>query len=227
MKPPNLISAFLGAVAAACSVMSADAAAEVWTGPLTNFVMLGGTDWRQSTNQDRLTTNVRLTRAMTRGMFNAASESGYTSFFSPADTEWAYGQLTNHASLVYTDCEDWNGHNPPSMVGEAAVLHLISDDIYLSIQFTTWGGSSGGFSYTRSTAVTIPPVTLLNAAIVGTNLQFSFVSVAGRMHDIESRTNVSAGVWQTRSKVAGDGLSKTVQFPINPGNREFFRLVTH
>ena len=37
------------------------------------------------------------------------------------------------------------------------MLHLISDDIYLSIKFTSWGGSSGGFSYNRSTPAVPEP----------------------------------------------------------------------
>ena len=37
------------------------------------------------------------------------------------------------------------------MVGRPAVVHLITEDIYFSVDFLSWGGRSGGFSYERST----------------------------------------------------------------------------
>ncbi|MBW8863536.1 MAG: hypothetical protein JF609_01155, partial [Verrucomicrobia bacterium] len=71
----------------------------VWSGPMINFAS-SSTDWTQLTNQDHLTANVWLTRAATKGMFNAASEGFYASGSSPADTEWAIGSLANYASLT-------------------------------------------------------------------------------------------------------------------------------
>jgi hypothetical protein len=36
-------------------------------------------------------------------------------------------------------------------VGKDLVMHLIDDDIYLNIKFTSWSvGKKGGFSYERS-----------------------------------------------------------------------------
>jgi hypothetical protein len=98
---------------------------------------------------------------------NAAGESGYTSFFSPTNTGWSFGLLFTYASLTYTNWEGWNHHNPPSMVGQDAVLHLIPDDIYLSIKFTSWGGSGGGFSYMRSTAPIVPEPSIAAMALIG------------------------------------------------------------
>lgn len=204
-------------------------ATQIWTGISTNFAMQANADWTDPTNQDHITADVWLTRGTSRGLFNAASEGGYTMDLSPTNTQWAYGELTNYASLTYANWENWNGKNPPSMVGQDAVLHLIPDNIYLSIRFTSWGGFGGGFAYTRSTApppLPPPAVTLLNASIVETNFQFSFVSVAGRAHTIESRTGLATDIWQSRTNIAGDGSIVTVQFPVNPGGVEYFRLVT-
>jgi len=128
-------------------------ATEIWNGPMMNFTNLAGSDPTLPSSQDRITLDVWLTRGYTRGLYNAAVESGYSSL-SPVGTEWAYGELANYASLNYQTWVDWNGHHPPSMVGQDAVLHLISDDTYLAIQFTSWNIGSGGFSYSRST----PPV---------------------------------------------------------------------
>jgi glucose/arabinose dehydrogenase len=47
-----------------------------------------------------------------------------------------------------------------TLPGQQLVVHLVSDDIYLSLQFTALGGQfSGGFSYVRSTpqAANVPP----------------------------------------------------------------------
>jgi hypothetical protein len=126
---------------------------EIWTGPPVNFVNEIGSDPTLPSSQDRLTPNVWLTRGATKGLYNAAVETSYSSL-SPIGTEWAYGLLANYASLNYQPWVKWNGNNPPSMVGQDAVLHVIPDDTYLAIQFTFWNVRAGGFSYTRST----PPV---------------------------------------------------------------------
>src|SRR5690349_21529135 len=123
-------------------------ATTIWTGPTTNFVNFSSSD------QDQLTTNVWITRGAFQGIWNTAKEGGFTAFFSPADTEWADGALTDYASLSYTNWNAWAKYQhggPPSTVGISAVVHLITDDIYLSITFTDWGVRMGGFSYTRST----------------------------------------------------------------------------
>ncbi|HZZ28563.1 MAG TPA: dockerin type I domain-containing protein [Pirellulales bacterium] len=129
---------------------AAPAAATLWSGPDLTYAQ-PAPDPTDPANQDRLAPNVWLTRAATQGLFNVASETFYTHDSSPADTEWAYGDLANYASLSFSPWEIWNGKNPPSMVDQSAVLHLISENIYLSIEFTSWGGPGGGFSYVRST----------------------------------------------------------------------------
>ncbi len=125
----------------------------IWNGPTINFTKANFVDWTLPANQDQLTANVWLTRANTKGLFNIAQETGY-SLTSPADTEWAYGTLADYASLTYQPWVNWNVGNPPSTVGQEAVLHLISENIYLSIKFTLWSENvtgGGGFSYQRST----------------------------------------------------------------------------
>src|SRR5271169_1045493 len=64
-------------------------AATVWTGPVTAFTDPAGSDPTLPANQDRLTPNVWITRGLENGIYNAKTETGFTHFFSPADTEWA------------------------------------------------------------------------------------------------------------------------------------------
>jgi hypothetical protein len=138
-------------------------AATVWNGPLFTFNQPASNP-AQATNQDRITADVWLTRAASKGLFNAFYETSATTF-SPSNTEWAFGSLTNYASLGYTN---WlallNGASPTTLVGQPLVVHLISDDIYLSINFTVWvAGGSGGFAYQRSTPT---PPTIWNGPAI-------------------------------------------------------------
>jgi hypothetical protein len=134
--------------------------ATIWNGPLTNFTKVNSANPNLAANQDRLTFDIWLTRSSSQGLFNANSEPAFSHFLSPAGTEWADGSLANYASLSYNNWNTWakGVHSgPPSTVGVNAVLHLIPDDIYLSIRFTSWSGAGGGgFSYVRSTPTVIP-----------------------------------------------------------------------
>ncbi len=141
-------------------------AATVWTGPGIAYAQ-PGTDPTVPTNQDRLTSRVWITRAATAGIFNAVTETFYTKPTSPADTEWAVGPLSDWATLTYSTWESAGSGNPVlTLVGKDLVLHLITDDIYLSVRFTSLGGHGvGGFAYMRSTpaAANLPPsVTITN-----------------------------------------------------------------
>ncbi len=136
-------------------------ATTIWNGPLLTFSKANYANPSLAANQDRLTSHDWLTRGSSQGLYNARTEPGFTHFSSPADTEWANGSLANYASLTYTDWNTWaSGVNPgpPSTVGVNAVLHLLTDDIYLSVKFTSWtsAGYGGGFSYVRSTPSVVP-----------------------------------------------------------------------
>ena len=131
---------------------------EVWTGAAISFTNAPGSDPSQPANQDQLTGQVWLTRAGSKGLYNAAFEGGYTKFASPAGTEWALGALTDHAALTYTNwawCYGGPGALLGNIVGADTVLHLVNEDIYLAITFTSFS-AGGGFTYTRSTPLATP-----------------------------------------------------------------------
>jgi hypothetical protein len=144
----------------------------IWNGPTISFAKVAFGDPGDAANQDRLTDNVWLTRGVNQGIFNAATESSYSGS-SPADTEWAYGTTADIGSLSFDSWVDWHGGNPGSSVGQDAVLHLISDDIYLDIHFLSWGGGMGNggtFSYERATNVPEPTGVVLALVAVGVGL---------------------------------------------------------
>ena len=145
---PVLHAATLAAIFLAASPARA---ATLWIGPLATFNEPGH-NTTQATNQDRLTASVWLTRASSGGPFNAVTETT-AGALSPADTEWAIGTLDNYSHLSFSN---WlamlNGQSPVTLVGQPLVVHLISDDIYLSVNITFWGArSTGGFTWQRST----------------------------------------------------------------------------
>lgn len=151
----------LAAAAVLASAAAAPAlATEVWSGRTLTFSKADFATWTLPENQDRITPNVWITRADTRGIFNIAVETAFTTG-SPAGTAWATGDAVNHASLTFTDWRTWAQSFPPGTVGVNAVVHLITDDIYIDIRFDSWSqmASGGGFSYTRAVKPTndVPP----------------------------------------------------------------------
>ncbi|MDO5979388.1 T9SS type A sorting domain-containing protein [Flavivirga spongiicola] len=136
----------------------------IWTGASQAFSLIDNSDWTQEANQDRITDNVWLTRANTGGIFNIAFETDYTSLVSPLDTEWAFGTTANIEALNFDTWENTISSDPQSMLNLDMVVHLLTDNIYIDIKFTSWTGNTlsksgftkstsmqNGFSYQRST----------------------------------------------------------------------------
>jgi hypothetical protein len=140
----------------------------IWNGPMIGYNQPTPVP-NQVSNQDRITPDVWLTRTNSKGLYNIFSEKS-AGTFSPTNTLWAFGSITNYSSLTYTN---WlallNGASPTTLVGQPMVVYLTQDDIYFSILITNWpSGGAGGFGYLRST-----PVINYSGATSG-NGQFSF-----------------------------------------------------
>jgi len=160
-------------------------AATVWAwDPGTNFDF-EKQDYEDPTledNQDRITDNVWITRGDNQGLYNAENESSFSYGFSPSDTQWADGSATNYESLTFRTWFQWactdtgdcplGASGPPDKVNVDAVLHLITDDVYIDIKFLAWTSGSGdpnsnpggGFSYTRANGL-LPTVVPVPAAV--------------------------------------------------------------
>jgi hypothetical protein len=186
------------------AVFTTGHAATIWNGPLITYNQ-PAPDPTQATNQDRLTPDVWLTRAKSKGLFNAFYETNATAL-SPTNTEWAYGSLTNCTSLQYTN---WlgllNGQSPVVFVGQPLVVHLISDDIYVALTFTNWvAGGSGGFAYQRSTP---SPSTLSGITNGGGQFSFNFDTSAGYRYVVQSSTNLVNWVSVATNTAATNSMS--------------------
>jgi hypothetical protein len=152
----------------------AHAVPTVWSGPTITFSKTGADpgDTTDPLNQDRMTDNVWLTRGGSEGMFNVAPgrEDAYTRYTSPADTQWATSVMSantgktiaaaNWAQLSFTDWAPSYGGPGFTLGGNItthnAVVHLLTDDIYLDLIFTNFT-SGGDFTYDRSTPAAAAP----------------------------------------------------------------------
>ena len=173
---------------------SSHATPTIWNGPLTTFTQ-GSVYPNPPTDRDQLTTSTALTRGVAAGIFNAVSEASFTKFVSPANTEWALGALSNYATLTYSDWTTTGGGHPViNYPGQQLVVHLISDDIYLSLKFTVLPSGSG-FTYDRSTPTlpNLPPTVSITSPT--NNQSFTApatVSILANASDSDgSVTNVS------------------------------------
>ena len=123
----------------------------IWNGGLKSFEKEDGADPTNQINQDRLTSKVWITRGNNGGqIYNIVLEDNSDKAESPSGTEWSIGNINDIDSLIFTSFRIAVGR-PQDVVGKDLVLHLIEDDIYLSVKFTSWsGGKKGGFAYDRS-----------------------------------------------------------------------------
>ena len=123
----------------------------LWNSNFQAFIKKDDTDAAIANNQDRLTNNVWITRDNDGGqIYNVVKESSSNKNKSPTGTEWAIGTL-NELSLLKFKSFRSTVDKPKEVVGKDLVMHLIDDDIYLNIKFTSWSvGKKGGFSYERS-----------------------------------------------------------------------------
>jgi len=192
-------------------------AATIWSGPTITFSETS-TDSSMAVNQDRITAHVWITRGGTQGIFNIEQEPSFAHFSSPRDTAWADGTLANYASLSYADWNTWakiTHGGPPSTVGVNAVMHLISDDIYIGVKFTFWGGSDGLFAYERTTAPAAPTLPALTTMQVANKLVFTWTNAA---FSLQSATNV-AGPYTTITNAVSPYTNAIA------GAKAFFRLI--
>ena len=123
----------------------------VWRGSKITFTKTEGSDPSVEANQDRITSNVWITRGNTGGqIFNIKKESVSNKTNSPIGTKWAVGTLDQIDSLTFKKFREAVG-KPHDVVGKNLVMYLEDDDIYLSVKFTSWShGKNGGFAYERT-----------------------------------------------------------------------------
>jgi hypothetical protein len=236
LSSPQAITTAIAAMALWFATLPQAYSATLWDGPLTTFTEAAGADTTLPANQDRLTANVWITRGSSQGIYNKETESFYTHNSSPAGTAWAFGTLANFNSLTYTSWEQVfggsGGGGPASLVGKDLVVHLVADDIYLSVKFVSWGSHGSGFSYQRSTAAVAQPPAITSqpssrAAVPGsaplfsvaastftgvTNFQWQFNStnLPGKTTALLTLANVQAASFGPYQVIVNDGTTSLI-----------------
>lgn len=125
----------------------------VWTGPTLTFQKNPGADPTLAENQDRITSNVWITRGNASGgqIYNAFLESEADMDLSPEGTLWAIGTTANIENLTFDRFRATLG-KPKDNVDVDLVMLLIEDKIAIDLKITGWTQQqSGGFIYERST----------------------------------------------------------------------------
>lgn len=126
----------------------------LWQGPSITFSKENGADPSEEENQDRITSSVWITRGNAGGqIYNVVTENSASQATSPAGTEWAQGTFQDIENLSFTSFRKaCPAEKPNNVVDVPMVVHLIEDDVYLEIIFSSWAvGKQGGFSYSRTT----------------------------------------------------------------------------
>lgn len=169
-------------------------ASTIWNGPTLTFTQVGSYP-NPPGDRDQLTPSVALTRGAVAGLFNAVSESSFIKFTSPAGTEWAVGSLSNYANLTYSDWTTAGGGHPVlNYPNQDLVVHLIAEDIYLSLKFTSLSAGSG-FTYDRSTPTpsNVPPFVSITSPTNGQSFSppANITIIANASDSDGSVTNVS------------------------------------
>lgn len=120
-----------------------------------SFSKSDSADPTSAASQDRITENVWITRGNSGGeIYNAKTEDASEKGVSPAGTRWALGVASDKDNLEFKSFRATLG-KPKDAVGKNLVMHLVEDDIYINVKFTSWsdGGQNadaGGFAYDRS-----------------------------------------------------------------------------
>ncbi len=139
---------------------------EIWNGDFVQFQRTPTGSIFDLENQDRISSSVWLTRDNTRGLFNIRQEQEYTNNQSPDDTRWAFAGINgnpidgfsakNFQNLNFTNWETALGGRTQllnNILNRPAVLFLQVENIYVDIEFTSWGANgNGGFTYLRASA---------------------------------------------------------------------------
>ncbi|MEO8150644.1 MAG: T9SS type A sorting domain-containing protein [Bacteroidia bacterium] len=111
-----------------------------------------------SGQMDNITTQTHLTRVTV--LYNAVCQTVSGSqgclYTGPCNTTWAVGTIANWNTLTYQNFYVANGCFPTNGLPKTYVCHLLAENIYLQITFTSWASGAPGMSYTRTTGPACP-----------------------------------------------------------------------
>ena len=126
--------------------------------PELETVNFGQYDWDDpsaSYSQDRITNDIWIVRD-SQGLYNAFSESGYSSNQSPQNTLWKDGSYDPSddpnalGQMVYGNWDSLFGSSASDLYGATTTLYLPGHDLYFEIYWSDWSSFETAFSYQRT-----------------------------------------------------------------------------
>ncbi len=107
-------------------------------------------DFSLAENQDQISENVAITRGANQGIYNIATEGGYSRYVSPEGTLW-YDGLTiesmsgDHEEGIYSAFGSLG-----DLPGNTLSMEIEETEQFFDVTFLTWSAiTGGGFSYER------------------------------------------------------------------------------
>jgi hypothetical protein len=176
-----------------CGLAPTTHATTLWTGPNTNF-----TQSPSNLTDELIPGAVSLTRNYSQWLYNPDAGDAGPGVGTPTDTGWAFGTLDNYGAYYYQSFYDLrDGDLSTLLPGSPMVVHLINEDIYLSLTFSAWPKNGGFFAYTRSTpavTITTPTNAMVFAAPAKVKIAAAAAVAGGTVTNVEFFANsVSLG----------------------------------
>ena len=120
------------------------------------FTKSANSDWQLAENQDRITSNVWLTRRSQGLLFNAKVESEHNGS-GPKGTKWFLGSLEDYSeeqlrSLEFVSMKSASNSRMRDAPGKTFIVHLVEDDIFICLLYTSPSPRDGLLSRMPSSA---------------------------------------------------------------------------
>jgi hypothetical protein len=117
-----------------------------------------------------------------------------------------------------------NGYNGyQGLLDDVQIYDRVLGSNEVAFLYSNPGVTIGGSPIT----VSVPsPALLGNIGFATGNFEFSFQTLEGHSHTIQSRTNLVSGSWINLTNFSGDGTVKQFAFPTTNSATQFFRVET-
>jgi hypothetical protein len=206
----------------------------------TNLVwtLLGDASWFVETNNS----NDGISAVQSGSLLDSQSSIIETTVMGPGTLTFDWSCAANDDSFdlefdldgnYYDDISGFTSWTQDPQVGATltafpipAGLHVLSWDANTFDDTGSSPSDAGWLDDVTYIPATPSPVTLSSVMLVGTNLQFSFLSQVGHTNFVQYSTNLANTNWLPYSTIIGDGTTKTVSVPDNASKQEFFRINT-
>ncbi len=143
----------------------------------------------------------------------------FSAFLDPTTTNWASPKLNYGTNQFFVNYSN----SLPTITFSTPM------DIVTGQPLSNWVASAAVFPSAGSTFIVgapgPSPVHLASIQRSGTNLQFSFATLAGRPHFLQATTNLGAGPWIDLTNFIGDGSTQQFTIP-NTNWLRYFRVKT-